>query len=178
MKTPTRRIDDMKDFMDVLKAAIGVLTVVVGGLFAIVEYREKQAADRIKETLGMVERFHKDPVSSAYNRMSRVWLENESNVIDALTSAEDSENKWKKVTLQVIEENHLEPEIFTTIDFFRELKTCIDNKICNAGVAKAFFFVEAKSFYNAHYPYISEKRVTRKDVHFAEDLKDFVGARE
>jgi hypothetical protein len=111
-------------------------------------------------------------VSDAYTRVSSVWFANETKLAEV---AADEAN-WRRFTLQVISENSLDNHLLTTIDFFRELKVCVDKKICDEEVARAFLQVEARSFYHTNFPYISEKRRVRRDDSFARDLKIFVGA--
>lgn len=158
--------------VEIAKNTIGVFTVIAGAIWGVVEYESKQAEARVKETLALVDRFHKPPFSDAFTRVNVVWSANEAKLAEVATD----EKKLNQFTLGVIADNKLDDALLTTFDFYREVKVCIDRKICEADVAKAFFMSDARAIYNTNYPYITAKRSLRKDPSLASDLQAFVGA--
>jgi len=164
---------DLKNLFDIAKSIIGIIAVIAGAVWGAIEYHNKVVADRVKETLAMVERFHKAPFNDAYARINSVWSANEGKAAEVANDAA----KLNAFILSVIGENKLDDPLITMFDFFREVQVCVDRKICDRDVANAFFLGEARAIYSTNYPFIETKRALRKDPSFAAHLQAFVGAK-
>jgi hypothetical protein len=160
---------DLKNLFDIAKSAVGIIAVVGGAIWGVIEYHNKVVADRVKETLAMVERFHKAPFNDAYARINSVWSANEGKAAEIATDPK----KVDAFVISVINENKLDDPLITMFDFFREVQVCVDRKICDREVANAFFLSEARAIYHTNYAFIAANLTLWNDTSFAAHLQDF-----
>ena len=164
------KLDRAKAVTEILTAWIGVCALVVGGGFAAYQYLDKVRADRIKETLSFVERYHKEPIFDARRGIETVWerrgVENSAKVL--LGSDE-----FNAYVLDVIEAEALGSDISLLVDFFEALEVCVQMEICDRRTAIRFLQPDARAFFNQHYAKIDFERRRRNSPSYALGVEGF-----
>lgn len=164
-------LKDQKEFWDTLTTILQVFTILCGGIFALYEYKQKEASDQIRDTLLYVDRYEKPPLHDIRYRLDRIWSSKEA---DLLSSLSKGEAEYERLVMETVASNQLEPDVFSMIKFFESLKTCVKGGICSAETAKAFFCSDATAFFNLHQRFILAERKSRNDSTLGGFLEEWV----
>ncbi|MBI3016006.1 MAG: hypothetical protein HYY65_13325 [Candidatus Tectomicrobia bacterium] len=167
------KLDEWKTITEIVGIAVTVIGALIGGIFAGYQYLEKEKADRVKESLSFVERFHKPPTYDSWQRITNAWLKYEARMDALLDDPKLRTDQWVSFVRTVVKNEKLTSDVLAVIDFFGVLQICVRSDICDAATAKAFFGSEARTFFRLHYSVIDAKRKSRADPTFAKDLEEF-----
>ncbi|MEM7730486.1 MAG: hypothetical protein AAF311_14665 [Pseudomonadota bacterium] len=122
-----------------LAAAFGILAVIGGGGFALLEYFDRKASARAAQTLEMIDIWDTRGAQTAYLEISRA-LQEEIADLDASDAVPDERvpivegNIARRVLREVGDETYL-----TIVQFFTRLSLCVQSQLCSAQVAATFF---------------------------------------
>lgn len=162
----------MKVILDRLEAISKILLILgtlVGGLWAVREYFDKQHNARIAETLDYVRRFSTDPLQAAQTHIGMAWY-SVKDVLRTLeetpvASPEEFANRKRQLVMTVVDKSviplsssgtqkGLVPDLDLLVGFFAELQVCLDAQLCDRTVAKKYFQPYAQRLYCVHEPFI------------------------
>ena len=166
------KLVDRKSLSDIIIAWLGVVALIVGGLFAGYQYLDKVAAVRVKEALSYVEQFNKPPIYNMRFKIEKIWLEHSKKLNEVLQPSATNK-QYHDFVLQLIKTQKIETEIMLLIQFFETLETCSTKRICDTKVVHSFFGGYARSFYHLHYPFIVQWRQDWNDPSFAKGIETF-----
>lgn len=161
---------------------VTVISLILGGLWAILEYRERQESritDKAAQVLVFVERYNQDPIQRYKN-----------NKVKALAEAyRDLKKKTLKVypddcikfQRDVVDKFDLRFEIDNVTFFYDELHICVESGICDKQIAHNFFGKHAFDFMwglQCYIPFVQKARKKRGVAGYAEGLQYFVDSYE
>ena len=160
---------------------LGILGLLLGGIFAAIQYNDAKAAQRVARTFEYIERYESGDVAEArraINRLLRPYIaqfkelesaglpcEERDNLVRTIIKADvalQSSGKQSKgnTSSAVDAPETIEDKIDHIIEFYDGLKICVDEEICNQRVAENYFSPnEARIFWDNFYPYISDRRL-------------------
>ena len=167
-------LERFKVISDIVAAWFGLLALTAAGIFTIVQYVEKEKADRIKASLDLLPRFHDANMTEARTGLYSAWRRRETELATVAADPAISGTMLDKYVLNVVDEENLYLPFQTVTDFYDTVQICIEQKICDGSTAKALFQHDARSFLVLHYPLIASIRSRRKDTSFAAHLEQFV----
>jgi len=155
---------------------VGKCILIIGVLSAIYQYFDVKRENRVKETMAQLQVFSRDPLLATRLKLGNVWESYQPQLLQlkqrSVMSEEDKTLIQAKIVIPVIQQNQLQREIGSLVDFFDNLSICVQSRICDGKVAKAFFGSYAQSFYELHQPWIEKQRKTVP--HYACHLEVFV----
>lgn len=131
------------------------LTFLVAAPYAAWEYRNTLIADRAKLTLEFYDRYNQSPItdyrSSITTALAKYW--------DKITAAAKSgDAAIDKLTLDIVDSEHLTTSLLQEFDFFDGLKACLDMSLCDQAMAKQLFGTDARNLFVMFFPFIREGR--------------------
>ena len=167
---------------EIILSWITVISVILGGFWAILEYSERQKSrisDKAAQVLVFVERYNRDPIQKYKN-----------NKVNALAEAYRDlyEKESKRVPddcisfqRKVVKKFNLRFEIDNVSFFYDELFVCVDTGLCDEKIAQSFFGKHAYDFMwglQCYIPFVKKERERRKVAGYAEGLSYFVKSYE
>lgn len=163
----------LKLWTEILTTWIGAVALLAAGWFGVYQYLDKKRDDRIKETLGFLDRYNEGAVLDARKKISAVWRKNEAEQTRILADTSLPPNAFYDFTKRVIQNENLPLEISHLHDFFATLYICVQNQICEKTVALPLFKPDARALYHQHYAYIMEERAVSRDASVGDGLEKF-----
>jgi hypothetical protein len=149
---------------------------IVAGLFAVQQYLDHVADDRVAKVLAFVERYNKDRMLQARLDVEAAWRVNEDLVLNVLGATSDElPDKMGGLVNGIIEANQLEQNLEIIFGFFDELAICANRKICDPRTTKEFFGTAATELYHEHYCYLQRRRERTADNRIGWGLEWFAG---
>jgi hypothetical protein len=164
-------LDRVKTLSDIVSSWIGLVALIVGGVFAIVQYLDKEKADRVKTTLEFLQKFNTAPVVDARKAVLSAWAGNNERVALAVTHSASEPDTYPKLVAEIVKAKALYEPLITVIDFYDSLQICVETKLCDSSATTSIFQRDARVFFNVHYPFFIEQRKERVDPAFAEKLQ-------
>lgn len=155
-----------------LDALVKALTI-AGVVFAAWQYLEARQEARIARTLAYVERFEQGDVGAARQRINgviREYLPQFANIEGITQEDRDS------MVLSIVEVGgaSFERDIDLIVDFFHGLSICVQEVLCERGVAERYFASsDATNIWANFEPYVRTRR--ENNPAFARALEAFVG---
>lgn len=143
------------------------IAIVIGTIFAFVQYINLKQNRKIDRTISFIEQFNDNNLSAARVKISNTLRKYESE-IDELNNTPMSQaaaaKVRQKISFSLAQDSNdgagLETEIDEIIGFFGALEICLKAKICDQPTAKSFFGDYADRFVQNFGPYI-EARASR-----------------
>lgn len=156
----------LSDWVD-LVAKVGAIFVVLFGIF---EYLESQRAARVARTQDFMTRYVSDPIGAARNIISGVLRDNLQAIQDirsAPMTASAAQQAHKDLVQFLVNESRngagIAAQLDTMFDFYGALETCVEQSLCEASVAHAYFGADARRLVENFKPYIAERRGSAPD---------------
>lgn len=166
----------VRETLDVL----GIAGLLVGGIFAAIQYVDAKAAQRTSRTFEYIERYESGDVAEArraINRVLRQYLEQFEELKAAGLAREERDDLVRSIIRAEVEiqsggsarsagnpsalesPETVEDKIDRIVEFYDGLKICVDEELCNRRVAVNYFAPdEARIFWDNFYPYILDRR--------------------
>lgn len=151
---------------------------IIGGtaVFAIIQYLQNQADNRISEVLDFVERSYQPSFSAPYENVVKLWgnaLREHTDVIENCKGQECTD-----FVIAMVERERVGLDIVKVVGFYESLAICIDENICDRSTAERFFGEDALSFKQVFFPYIQWLRQTIYREAFGAEFESFVNQYE
>lgn len=167
----------VKTFSEIVATWVGLIGLLAGGLFGVVQYLDKEKADRVKVTLDFLDRQSKDPVYTSKRRLLIAWRSHEPALMDVVRKPNVTLIDLQAVVVNVVEQEQLFEHIVATVDFYESLGVCVEKNLCDAETARALFQEDARVFFNLHRPFFDKLRTDRGDAGYGQYLQKFVAAK-
>jgi hypothetical protein len=157
-----------KTTIEIVAIWVTVLGAFVGAGWALMQNADKMHGERVKETLGYVDRFNKAPFDAIRQRFDQFWDPRAEEVFAKTRAGEKELYDYLNTTLRA---NDFQKDITTMAGIFENLRACACADLCDAKTVQHFFAKEAFDFYGMVAPYIFEQRKRLKDPSFGAGLE-------
>lgn len=162
-----------KTLTEIIGTWITICGAIAGGVFAIVEYRDNVAQEKVKATLEYVTRFNSKPLYDTYVSLGEFWDDRDQETTE---KQRIGEAQLKEYILTTIRGNKLQKRTDQVLDFFDNLRICVCAKVCDDVTAAEFFGKRAYELYGIDFPYIEQARSKYEDPSFGIGLESFAHA--
>jgi hypothetical protein len=164
---------NVKTVSEIVSSWVGLVALIAGGAFGVVQYLEKERGDRVKVTLDFLERQNITPVLEARRNLLAKWRPHQPSLIAMLARPDGGVADFNAFVLTVIKDEELFEDVVTVMDYYESLQICVESKVCDATTTRALFQQDAKVFFNLHYPFIADQKKERSDPNFGRLLQTF-----
>lgn len=168
--TPLER---RKAISEIIATWVGLVGLVAGGLFGVVQYMEKDRGDKIKVTLDFLDRLNRSPVLDARKNVFEAWEKHRLELDEILNKQASGDDELDSLILRVVDQHRLFSSLITLIDYYDSLEICVAKMVCDEPTSAALFANDARVFFALHYPFIEKERQARSDASFAVHLERF-----
>ena len=173
----TMPLERIKIVTEIVTAWVGLIALVAGGIFAIVQYLDKEQGDRVKASLDLLIRYNDKHVVEARLRLTDVWAREEDALETLVRKPAVAISEINSFVITTIKVDGLHTSIDTMVDFYDLVEVCIEKKLCDRTAARALFARSAKSFFMLHYPFLAQLRTNRNDQSYAMPLQELAVAK-
>lgn len=169
-----------KNLSDRILSWVTVISLIVGGVWAGLEYRANQKTsinDKIIQVLAFVERYNRDPIQRYRDNKVKAFAASYKSLFDKTGKRNPDDN----LTFQrdTVANFNLRFEIDNVTFFYDELYVCVDSGICDEETAHKFFGKHALDFtwgLQFYIPLVKEKRERRGVTGYGQGLMYFADA--
>ena len=165
------KLETVKTISDIVSVWVGLVALLGAGIFALLQYVEKQSEDRVKVSIDFLHRYGDSEVGAARTRLREVWRKHRIDFEAILNKQIVSNEEYSDFIMAVVERESLQEPISYLIDYFDSLNVCVEKKICDSETTRALLKRDADSFFNLHYPVIVLERSSNPN--FASSLQAF-----
>lgn len=150
-----------------------LIGVVIGGGFALWEFRDAQVVKTRDRTMEYIQNYEDGRVGETRHELN-IFLE---PLIDSyqpgIPSGQLGYTNWSDDLLDRIDHDPNKYQVRANIDmvvgFYESLQVCVDSKLCDGTVANTYFNAyDAPGFWNAYWPHIRYR--CEHNPHYADAL--------
>ena len=168
-----------KGLADALKSWLGILTIFIGGAYSILEYIEHKQAVKVERSLSYVGDYRRGEIANAKLALNQLLADNNNDIVKILSHEYKNQEALNKAydnfIIKITNQSVIQRNLEVMFSFFEEAAVCVDKKLCDRDVIKIFFNDDAKSFFNAYYPYVCRlRRQWKNDTVYLKVEKFFV----
>lgn len=150
--------------------------LITASLSAVYQYFDVKQENRVKKAMEFVNNFNNGQLQNAQLKLSEYWSDYEDGFEQLQGSIENEKERAliiETIVLPVVSKNYEHrANVDLLVNFFENLQTCIENRICDKDVSQSFFGKYAFSFFDLYQPLINKKRKLIPD--YACQLQAFV----
>ena len=146
--------------LDIAATWVTILSVILGGAFALFRYSDDLQGARAKEALSYVERFAEPPISTSFETFTQYWVRR---------GFKDSDTDATMVA--ALQDRSVEPDALVVIRFFDSAAACTCKHLCDEDLVRHFLGIEAGDFFAPAGPYIYDRRKRENDPSFGNGLE-------
>lgn len=163
-----------KDAIEAIGSLIQAAALIIGGVFAMYQYLEYRADQRVSTALSYADRYYFDdgPVRDARITLEEVWTRERPDLDTAARAG--NQNAYAAFVLGVIGRHGLDDEVRETMRFFDAVSLCVSNNLCDADVIRSNLCYEARSFFQLNYVYFQRERRELAHPGYAADTGSLV----
>lgn len=139
--------------------------LVAGAIFTVYQYLDAKRVERVKQTLSYIERFEGEDTAAAHQAISEELRAQRPAFerINAQPATQEAAKQARTLIAKFLaydagQGRGLAAEIDVLISFFSSLQICIEQGLCEAKVAHAFFDEYVNAFWANFEPYVAERR--------------------
>lgn len=169
-----------KRVSDVIATWLTILSVLAGGIFALVQYLQTQQNERISRTMTYQARFGDTRLLQDRLDLLRKLESINPEVVRVLTAKDmpqaEINRKYAHLILTTFsddEDDESQQAMIGITDFLESVAVCAQQGLCEESAAKAMFENYGKSFFRSYYPYICQKRARWHDPTIGLKLEQF-----
>jgi len=166
-------LDRVKTISDIVSVWVGLVALLFGGIFAMIQYLDKERADQVKYSLDFLQKFNSPPVIEARKAVLAAWTPNRGRLTTALAKYSSEPQAYPNVVSEVIETKNLNDPLITLFDFYESLQICVETRVCEASTSSSLFQRDARMLFQLHFPFIEEQRKILSDDQFGQKLEIF-----
>lgn len=149
---------------------VTILGSLGGGIFALVQYRDRLHQEQVKETLAYVERYDQEPWRGARTGLEQLG-EREAQAL--FREQAGGQCRLYGHTDRVLRKARQEENIRLLLAFYEKLAACTCADICDARSVGRFFGLEADDLHGFIAPYLFAQRRHLKDDNYGLALEAF-----
>lgn len=160
-------LNRFKTVSDIVSVWFGLFALVAGGIFAVVQYLDKEKSERVKNSMELLARFNDKHVVDANTKLVAAWSRHEDALIAVATKVGGTPQEFDDFIVRTMRDEQLFPAFYTMVDFYELVQICISERLCDKATSEALFLHDANRFYTLHFPAIEYVRKNRQDETFA-----------
>ncbi len=146
--------------LDIAATWVTILSVILGGAFALFRYSDDSQGARAKEALSYIERFAEPPISTSFESFTQYWVKRGFK-----------ESDTDATMVAAIQDQSVEPDALVVIRFFDSAAACTCKHLCDEDLVRHFLGTEASDFFSPAGPYIYDRRKRENDPSFGNGLE-------
>jgi hypothetical protein len=155
--------EDDKRSLDVLFSIIGLVGLLSGAVYSLVEYRDSKAKDRVSHTIEYLTQYDtgyladRDRVDEAMRRVDKLLEANNAAMTDKAPEEKRRSNR-ALVEREIRKTKDLTKSVEHLVNFFERVANCANVHICDGGYSKTLFQSDAQTYVGFAYPYVCAER--------------------
>ena len=172
-------LDRAKKLTETAVPWIGVIAILVGGIWTFTEYGRHVNSTKVQRSLDQIARFNAE-LTDVRLKIDLAWQENVSTLLKISQQAELDQAQSDEIAKQyaafvvnMIREEQLLSDIARVLFFIDEIVICVNASLCDESVIRSHLNDFSLTFFNRHYPVICELRDIWNDPTIATRLQDF-----
>ena len=155
-------ITDNKGIADALKSWLGIITIILGGCYSIVEYIDHKQTVKVQRSLSYLSTYRNGNISEAKLSLNQLLVDQYAEFNKVLsqkyTDNTSLKNSYNELVLNITKDTSVQRNIEILFSFFEEVAICVERELCDKEIIDSFFSNDAKSLFNSYYPYICSLR--------------------
>ena len=165
-----------KNFLEGNKGTIeslAALFAIVGILLSVSQHFEQlaqQQNNREEKAFELYKQFNEGYFIAARNELKKEVYETKREIYYKDLSAED----YIEAMLPHWTDKNKYVKIISITNFFEQVVTCVNKKLCDEEATMALFGKEAADFLGIHHPFFCMQRIKNRDHHIAAILERYV----
>jgi len=160
-----------KDSFSAIATLFQIVAIILGGMFGAYQYLQNQQGDRVKKTLELVREVRSGEIKSTNAKLTEVWNARSKEIAEKLNLGK---KEFGDYIMEKVEADKSAPQLFLLIDFYNDLGSCSEAKICDEVTARNYFCNDATGFFNLFRPFINKIREDQSNPMIALPLEKFV----
>lgn len=142
---------------ELIVSVITIISIIVGGIFAMVQYLEHKKELKIKHTLEFVTKFNSDKFMDLREKINNVWNDANPVMVKILTKDKTPE-AYEGFVVALVKKYKIHSEIDNIMTLFEEIAICSIENICDKQTVNKYFYDDGKIFFRKFYPYVCDLR--------------------
>ena len=167
LKKHKNTIKSLADLSNIFQS-IAALFTILGILFVGLEYHTQKKTNREEKAFELYQQFNEGVFIASRNNLKQAYYnkreENPDFQKDTKSYIETMEPLW--------DENYV--DLISIKDFFEQVATCVEQKLCDDKVTEALFYTEAEEFLQTHYQFFCFEREKHGDKEIGKILERFL----
>ncbi|MBL4603299.1 MAG: hypothetical protein JKY84_11165 [Emcibacteraceae bacterium] len=148
---------------EVIGVWVTVFTILIGGVFAVIQYVEFKEAQRIDRALEFIDRYQSNGYFiDARIRISQALDDNLPSISEILKNPDFNDDELSKSynaeILKMVDKESLGTSLEQLFNFYEQSLMCKDMGLCEAIVLESFIDNDAGSYTRTFYPFICSLR--------------------
>ncbi|MBF0557124.1 MAG: hypothetical protein HQK96_21630 [Nitrospirae bacterium] len=180
-----KELEKIKLSNDIIISWLVLLSMIVGGIYAYIQYINAKKDKKIDESLKFIQKFYEPPVSQYFDNISLMWLANKKDFWTKMEAGKPStkvtltEQKiinevFDNETLRIIDKSNMRNDLLRMTNFLNMVSICANNGICDPQTIYSFFGKYMCDFIILHRSLINEMRITYSDNNTAREIDKFL----
>jgi len=145
--TPRIRRRSLLETLGTLASILGAFVALIGGAFALYQYKTNSEGARAKEALTYIEHYNEPPISTSQESFTQYWLKN---------GFPKSDEEGPMVA--AIRDTSIQPDALLLIRFFDGAAACTCKNLCDEELVRHFLGSRANDVFAPAGPYIYDRR--------------------
>ncbi|WP_156374478.1 hypothetical protein [Pseudorhodoferax sp. Leaf274] len=159
-----------KVLTEVLVPWVGVVALIVGGVFGLWQYAGKLHGDRVERTMKFRDEFRTGNVAEASAKVAETWTTRQLALASKLRDKNTTRAVFATYVADVLQEAQSRSALLLVSEFYDDLAVCVKEGVCDKGTAKTFFAEGARLTYNLHEGYFEEV-LARQSIQAGEGMR-------
>lgn len=151
-----------KDKLDAIKSWLGVITIVLGGCYTVLEYVEHKQSVKVQRSLSYVEKYRSSNTAEAKLSLNQLLIDNNEQLNNLLLkkyeNSVDLAEAYNLFVLDIVKPSLIQRNIEILFSFYEEVAICVERGLCDNEITQSFLSNDAKTMFNSYYPYICRLR--------------------
>ena len=172
-------LERAKKFTEIAVPWIGVIAILVGGIWTFSEYGRHVDATKVQRSLDQIARFNAE-LTDIRLKIDLAWQANASTLLKIeqqaeLNKAQSDEiaKQYAAFVLNMNRQEQLLSDIARVLFFVDEIVICVEANLCDESTIRSYLDDFSLTFFNRHYPVICDLRDTWNDPTIATRLQAF-----
>jgi hypothetical protein len=153
-------LDELKKRVEIFTSLVSTAGLLIGGGFALIQYSEKNHADRVRETLGYVEKLSEKDIRQSRQKLAMVFVHHASEWEAAARTSVEAYDQW---LFGVIAQEKLVLDIYAVGEVYDRFAICMATRLCDKETGNTFLVPDARAFYREYGDFIANQREVTHD---------------
>ena len=170
--------EEKKRVSDMLATWVTIVSVLSGGVFALVQYFDAKAKERVERTMASFTQFSEPALRQQRILLQRSWDTMNPQIVRVLTAQGKRQDEINRdydrlVRASIAGNGDIQSAVIGVMEFLEGVAVCVQHELCDAPSARALFGRDGKTFFRQYYPYLCELRAKWRDPSIGLKLEEF-----